>query len=172
VQHLYAIGLKTAVKIHHAEKTLQLFDVLRGEGRFHFGGVTGRGSRSCCRNRVAKNLQRGHSKNTFFEIDGETIGGQGIENSFQMAELCLPVQRIHRGDVHVCKHTFQTVRGAVHHSLKSLRGIRQPKWREQILKQGKWRDNLYLFYLYTIIYVSWASPRPHIPVFLLTSVYM
>jgi hypothetical protein len=34
-QHLCAIGKKTAVKIHHAKKTLQLFDVLRG-GRVQF----------------------------------------------------------------------------------------------------------------------------------------
>jgi hypothetical protein len=86
-----AIGQKTAVKIYHAEKTLQLFDVLRGWAEFDFGRVTGCGGCSCCRNHVAKNLQRGHCKNTFFKIDGKTIGGQGIEKSFQMAEVCLPV---------------------------------------------------------------------------------
>ncbi len=45
------------------------------------------------------------------------------------------------GIADVCKYTFQTVSGAVHHSLKSLRSVRQPKWREQILKQAKWCDN-------------------------------
>jgi hypothetical protein len=74
------------------------------------------------------------------EIDGEIIGGQGIEKSFQM-EVCLPVQRTHTGVVHVCKHTFQTVSGAVHHSLKGLCSVRQPKWNEQIFKQDKWSDN-------------------------------
>jgi hypothetical protein len=43
VQHLCAIGQKTAVKIHQAEKTLQLFDVLRGWAKFNFGSVTGYG---------------------------------------------------------------------------------------------------------------------------------
>jgi hypothetical protein len=32
-----------AVKIHHAEETLQLFDILRGWEKFNFGGVSGRG---------------------------------------------------------------------------------------------------------------------------------
>ncbi len=90
---------------------------------------------------MAKNLQRRHYKNTFFEIDGETIGSQGIEKSFQMAKVCLPIRRTHMGVVHVCKHTFQTVRGAVHHSLKSLCCVRKPKWSEHILKEAKWRDN-------------------------------
>jgi hypothetical protein len=85
--------------------------------------------------------KEGTTKTHFFYIDGETIGGQGIEKSSQMAKLCLPVRRTHTGVIHVCKHTFQTARGAVHHSLKSLCGVRQPKWSEHILKQAKWRDN-------------------------------
>ncbi len=64
--------------------------------------------------------KEGTAKKTFFKIDGETSGGQGVEKSFQIAEVCLPVQRTHTGVVHVCKHTFQTVCGAVHHSLKGL----------------------------------------------------
>ncbi len=35
---------------------------------FNFAGVTGPRGRSCCQNRVTKNLQRGHCKNTFFQI--------------------------------------------------------------------------------------------------------
>ncbi len=89
------------VKIHHAEKTLQLSDVLKGAGKVQF-----RRGCSCRRNCVTKNFQRGHCKNTFFKIDGETIGGQGIEKSFQMVEVCSPVQRTHTRVVHVCKHTF------------------------------------------------------------------
>ncbi len=73
---------------------------------------------------------------------GETIGGQGIEKGFQMKEVCLPVQRTQMGVVHVCKHPFKTVSGAVHHSLKSLYSVRLPKWHEQILKQAKCYDNL------------------------------
>ncbi len=98
--------LKTAIKIHHAEKTLQLLDVLWGGGGFDFCCVTSPRGRSCHRNCVAKNLQTGHCKNTFFEIDGKTIGGQGIEKNFPMEEVCLPVRRTHTGVVHVCKHTF------------------------------------------------------------------
>jgi hypothetical protein len=41
------------------------------------------------------------------EIDVKSIGGQGIEKSFQM-EVCLPVRRAHTGVVCVCKHTFQS----------------------------------------------------------------
>jgi hypothetical protein len=43
---------KTAVKIHHAEKTLQLFDVLRGWAKFYFGGMIGRGGRPCRRKNI------------------------------------------------------------------------------------------------------------------------
>ncbi len=43
-------------------------------------------------------------KNAFFKIDGETIGGQGIEKSFQMKKVCLPVKRTYTRVVHVCKH--------------------------------------------------------------------
>jgi hypothetical protein len=42
-QDLYAFGQKTAVKIHNAEKTLQLFDVPRGWAKFNFSDVIGRG---------------------------------------------------------------------------------------------------------------------------------
>jgi hypothetical protein len=95
---------------------------------------------SCCRNRVSKNFQRRGCKNAFFEINGETIGGLSNEKSLQMAEVCLPVRRTDTLVVHVCKHTFQTIRGAIHHSLKSLCGVGQPKWGEQILKQAKWQN--------------------------------
>ncbi len=51
------LGKKSAVKVYHAEKTLQLFDVLRGCAIFNFGGVIGRWGRSCRRNPVYKNLK-------------------------------------------------------------------------------------------------------------------
>jgi hypothetical protein len=35
----------------------------------------------------------------------------------------------------ICKHTFQTICDAVHHSLKRLCGVGQPKRSEQILEQ-------------------------------------
>jgi hypothetical protein len=38
---------------------LQLFDVLRGWAIFDFGGVISCGGRSCHRNRVSKNFERG-----------------------------------------------------------------------------------------------------------------
>jgi hypothetical protein len=48
--------------------------------------------------------------------------------------VCLLVHRAHTGVVHVCKHPFQTINVVVHHALKGLRSIRQPKRREQIIK--------------------------------------
>ncbi len=33
------VGQKAVVKVYHAEKTLQLFDILRGWSVFDFGGV-------------------------------------------------------------------------------------------------------------------------------------
>jgi hypothetical protein len=42
-QHLCTIGQKTVVKIHHAEKTLELFEVLRGWAKFNFGKLGSRG---------------------------------------------------------------------------------------------------------------------------------
>jgi hypothetical protein len=130
-----------AVKIYHAEETLQLLDILRGQAKFNLGGVGSHGTFPCYRNLVAKNFQRRHFKNSFFKIDSETIGGQRVEKIFQVAEVCLPVRGSYMGIVHVFKHTFQTLCGEVHHSLKGLCSVREPKWHEQILKQAKWRDN-------------------------------
>jgi hypothetical protein len=69
------------VKIYYAKKMLQLFDILRGWAKFDFGGMIGRGGRSCRRNRVAKDFQRRKCKNTFVKINGETIGVQSSEKS-------------------------------------------------------------------------------------------
>ncbi len=41
--------------------------------------------------------------------------------------------------IHICKHTIQTICGTVHHSLKLLCSIGQPKRGEKIFKQAKWR---------------------------------
>jgi hypothetical protein len=92
-----------AVKVYHADKTLQLLDVLGGGARFDYGGVSGRwglilSPKSCD--------QGGDCKNAFFKVDGETIGSQSIENSFQMKKVCLPVRRTYMRVVHVCKHPF------------------------------------------------------------------
>ncbi len=69
------LGKKKAVKFYHAKKTLQLLDILRGWG-WDFGGMIGRRGRSCHRNCMTKNLKRGCCQHTFFQIDGEAIGGQ------------------------------------------------------------------------------------------------
>jgi hypothetical protein len=63
---LGTIWQKAAVKVYHAEKALQLLDILRGWVIFDFGGVIGRWGCSCHRNRVAKNFKGGGCKNTFF----------------------------------------------------------------------------------------------------------
>jgi hypothetical protein len=141
VQHLPAVGQKTVVKIHHAEKTLQLFDVLRGWAKFDLGGVTCRGGRPCCEIVWQRTFKKVTATTHFFKIDGKTTGGQSVEKNSQMTEVCLPVRRTYTGVVHVCKHTFQTFCGAVHHSLKGLCSVREPKWRERLLKQAKWHDN-------------------------------
>jgi hypothetical protein len=43
-QNLCTLGQKTAVKVYHAEKTLQLLDILKGWAIFDFGSVIGRGA--------------------------------------------------------------------------------------------------------------------------------
>ncbi len=58
-----------------------------------------------------------------------------------MAEVCLPVRRTGTWVIHICKHTFQAIRGAILHSLKCLCGVGQPKKGKQILKQAKWCYN-------------------------------
>ncbi len=55
-----------------------------------------------------------------------------------MVEVCLPVRRSYTGVIHIYKHTFQTICGTIHHSLKCLSGVGQPKRGEQIFKQAKW----------------------------------
>jgi hypothetical protein len=81
-----------AVKIHHAEKTLQLFDFLRGWAEFDFSGVVGRGGRPCCRKCVANNLQRRCCKDTFFKVYGKTIGGQSRGKASRWPVLCIRIQ--------------------------------------------------------------------------------
>jgi hypothetical protein len=51
-QNLSTVGQKAAVKVYHAKKTLQLFDILRGWAIFYFGSVISRAGRSCRQNRV------------------------------------------------------------------------------------------------------------------------
>ena len=85
-QNLCAVGKKTAVKVYHAQETLQLLDNLRGGTLFDCGSLLRRGGGAFRRNRVAKEFQGGDSKNTFFQIDGhwrqelrKTFpGGQGV----------------------------------------------------------------------------------------------
>ena len=74
-QNFCTIGEESAVKVYHAEETLQLLDVLRGGTLFDCGGLLRRGGGAFRRNRVAKKLKGGNSKNAFFQIDGEAIGG-------------------------------------------------------------------------------------------------
>ena len=136
-ENLGTIWQETAVKVYHAEKTLQLLDVLRGWAVFDFGGVIDPRGRSCRRNRVSKNFKRGGCKNTFFQVNCQTIGSQSIEKSLQVAEVCLPVRRANSRVIHVCKHTFQTICGSIHHSLEGLGSIGQAKGCEKILKQAK-----------------------------------
>ncbi len=80
-QNLCTVGQKAAVKDYHAEETLQLFYILKGWAIFYFGGVIGRGGRSCRRNGVSKNFKRRCCENTFFKVNGKTIGGQGVEKA-------------------------------------------------------------------------------------------
>ncbi len=62
------------VKVNHDKKTLQLFDVLRGWAVFNFGGMIGRGGRSCRQDLVSKNFKGGCCENTFFQVYGKAIG--------------------------------------------------------------------------------------------------
>ena len=75
-QNFCTIGEESAVKVYHAEETLQLLDVLRGGTLFDCGGLLRHGGGAFRRNRVAKKLKGGDSKNAFFQIDGEAIGPQ------------------------------------------------------------------------------------------------
>jgi hypothetical protein len=63
------------VKVYHAEKTLQLVDILRGWAIFGFGGVISRWGCSRRRNPVSKNFKGECCKKTFFQVDGEVIAG-------------------------------------------------------------------------------------------------
>ena len=87
-QNLCAVGKKSTVKVHHAEETLQLLDILRGGTLFDCGGLLRRGGGTFRRNRVAKKFQRWDCKNAFAQIDGCTIGGKNCEKLFQEAKVC------------------------------------------------------------------------------------
>jgi hypothetical protein len=74
-QNLCTLGQKTAVKVYHAKKMLQLLDILRRWAIFYLVNVIGRMGCSCRRDHVAKDLKRRCCKHTFFQIYCETIGG-------------------------------------------------------------------------------------------------
>ena len=67
---------KETVKVYHAEKTLQLLDILRSGALFDCSGLLRRWGGTFRRNHVAKKFQRGESKKAFFQIDGLASGGK------------------------------------------------------------------------------------------------
>ena len=140
-QNFCTIGEKSAVKVYHAEKTLQLLDILRGGALFDCGGLLRRGGGAFRRNRVAKKFQGGHSKNAFFQIDGEAIGSQSREKIFKVGKVRLSIWRPDSGVVYIDKRTLAVCSCFVHCSLESLCRVGQSERREQKLKEANWRDD-------------------------------
>jgi hypothetical protein len=70
------------IKVHHAEKSLQLVDILRVGARVNCGYMYGR-------NCVAVNFQSWNCNNTFCQLNGKAIGGQGGKKCFQLNEMCV-----------------------------------------------------------------------------------
>ncbi len=75
------------VKVHHAEKSSQLLDILRGEQESISAVCLAIGGQTRHRNRVTENFQDWNCKNTFLQIDGKAIGGQGGEKCFQVLSI-------------------------------------------------------------------------------------
>jgi hypothetical protein len=109
-----------------------LFNILRGWAKLIFGGVSGRGGQEILWPRISKD-----AKMHFSRLMAKPLVAKALKKKFQVAEVGLPLRRPYTGVVHLYKHTFQTLCGAVHHSLKGLCSVREPKWREHILKLAK-----------------------------------
>jgi hypothetical protein len=80
-QNLCAVGQNTEVKIYHAEKMLQLFDVLSGWAKLNFGGMIDHGGGSCRRNCVAKNSQRRGCKNAFSRLTAKPLAAKAVKKA-------------------------------------------------------------------------------------------
>ncbi len=75
LQNAGTVRNEMPVKLHHANKFLQLLVILGGGARVDCGGVFGCRGRTCHRNCVAKNFQSWNCKNTFVQNYGKAIGG-------------------------------------------------------------------------------------------------
>ena len=90
LENFCALGEKTAVKVYHAEETLQLLDVLRGSTLFDCGGLLRRGGGTFHRNRVAKKFQRGNWKTHFFKLMARPLAARTEKNFSKWARcVCL-----------------------------------------------------------------------------------
>ena len=79
-ENLCTLGKKMVVKVHHAENTLQLLDVLRGGALFDCGGLLRRGGGTFRRNRVAKKLQKGTAKTHFLKLMAKPLAAKTEKN--------------------------------------------------------------------------------------------
>ncbi len=68
MQHLSTVWRETAVKIHHAEKTLRLLDVLGGGTVLDLSGVIGRGGQPAAEILWPRNSKVGTAKTHFFKL--------------------------------------------------------------------------------------------------------
>ncbi len=91
VQHLCAIEQKTVLKIHHAEKTLQLFDVLRGWVKLDDGGVTGPGGCPCRWIVWSRISKEGTAKTHFSRLMVRPLVAKALKKSSRWRRcVCLP----------------------------------------------------------------------------------
>ena len=89
-ENLCTVGQETVVKVYHAEKTLQLLDILRGSTLFDCSGLLRRGGGTFRRNRVAEKFQGGDRKNTFFQMMARPLAARTEKNFSRWARcVCL-----------------------------------------------------------------------------------
>ncbi len=69
------------VEVYHAEKTLQLFDVLREWTIFDFGGVIGSWGRSRRQNPVSKNFKEGVAKTHFSKLMARPLAAKAVKKA-------------------------------------------------------------------------------------------
>jgi hypothetical protein len=85
---LCTVKQNTAVKVYHAKKTLQLFDVLRGWAIFDFGSVIGVGARPVAKILCPRISREGVAKTHFSKLMASPLAAKAVKKPPNGRGLC------------------------------------------------------------------------------------
>jgi hypothetical protein len=93
-QNLCTLGQKTAVKVYHAEKTLQLLDIIRGGGQFLISvALLAVGATPAAEIMWPRISREGVANTLFSKLTVRPLAAKALKKCLQIVEVCLPVRR-------------------------------------------------------------------------------